>query len=90
MVTASGDVVHDFVGLARVGGKHGRHVLVGIMGLEPGGLHDQDRIAGGVGLVERVGCELENVVPDLLGDRALVPVLLRSVHPVVVDRLILA
>ncbi len=64
VVPASGDVGHDVVGLARVGGKHGRDVLVGIMGLERGGLHDQDRVAGGVGLVERVGCELEDVVPD--------------------------
>ena len=63
---------------------------LGVMGLEPGGLHDEDGIARGVGLVERVGRELKDVVPDLLGCLSFVIVAHRAVHPVVVDGLLLA
>lgn len=90
VVTARGDVVNDLLGLTGVGGKNCRHVLVRVVRLEPSGLHNQNRVAGGVRLVERVGCELENVVPDALGNLALIAVALRAVHPVVVDGLVLA
>ena len=60
------------------------------MGLEPGRLHDEDGVAGGVRLVERVRGELEDVVPDLLGRLARVVVLDGAVHPVVVGRLVRA
>ena len=90
VVTARRDVVHDLVGLARIGRQNGRHVLVRIVRLEPRRLHNQDGVAGGVRLVEGVGCELENIVPNLLGDLARVVVLDSAVHPVVVGGLVRA
>ena len=90
VVTARRDVVNDLVGLARIGRQNGRHVLVRIVRLEPRRLHNQDGVAGGVRLVEGVGCELENIVPNLLGDLARVVVLDSAVHPVVVGGLVRA
>ena len=90
LVTAGGDVVHDLVRLAHVGGEDGGHVLAGEVGLEPGGLHDEDGVSGRVALVEGVRGELEDVIPDALRDLLLVAVLHRAVHPVVVGRLVLA
>ena len=90
VMTARRDVVHDLVGLARIGRQNGRHVLVRIVRLEPRRLHNQDGIAGGVRLVEGVRCELENIVPNLLGDLARVVVLDSAVHPVVVGGLVRA
>ena len=90
LVTAGGDVVHDLVRLAHVGGEDGGHVLAREVGLEPGGLHDEDGVAGRVALVEGIRGELEDVVPDALRDLLLVAVLHRAVHPVVVGRLVLA
>ena len=84
------DVVNDFLGLTRVGGEHGGHVLAGIVGLEPGRLHNEDGISRRVRLVESIGGELKNVVPNLLGDLLLVAVGHRAVHPVVVRGLFLA
>ena len=89
-MTARRDVVHDLVGLARIGRQNGRHVLVRIVRLEPRRLHNQDGVAGGVRLVEGVRCELENIVPNLLGDLARVVVLDSAVHPVVVGGLVRA
>ena len=90
VVTARRDVVNDLVGLARVGRQNGRHVLVRIVRLEPCRLHNQDGVAGGVRLVKGVGRELENIVPNLLGDLARVVVLDSAVHPVVVGGLVRA
>ena len=90
VVTACRDVVHDLVGLTRIGRQNGRHVLVRIVRLEPRRLHNQDGVAGGVRLVKGVGCELENIVPNLLGDLARVVVLDSAVHPVVVGGLVRA
>ena len=90
VVTARRDVVHDLVGLARIGRQNGRHVLVRIVRLEPRRLHNQDGVAGGVRLVKGVGRELENIVPNLLGDLARVVVLDSAVHPVVVGGLVRA
>ena len=87
-MTARRDVVHDLVGLARIGRQNGRHVLMRIVRLEPRRLHNQDGVAGGVRLVEGVGCELENIVPNLLGDLARVVVLDGAIHPVVVGGLV--
>ena len=89
-MTACRDVVHDLVGLARIGRQNGRHVLVRIVRLEPRRLHNQDGVAGGVRLVKGVRCELENIVPNLLGDLARVVVLDSAVHPVVVGGLVRA
>ena len=82
--------MHDLLGLARVGSKHGSHVLAGIVGLEPGRLHNEDGVSRRVRLVESIGGKLKNVVPDLLGDLLLVAVGHRAVHPVVVRGLFLA
>ena len=90
VVTACRDVVHDLVSLTRIGRQNGRHVLVRIVRLEPRRLHNQDGVAGGVRLVEGVGGELENIVPNLLGDLARVVVLDSAVHPVVVGGLVRA
>ena len=90
VVAARRDVVHDLVGLARVGRQNGRHVLVRIVRLKPCRLHNQDGVAGGVRLVKGVRCELENIVPNLLGDLARVVVLDSAVHPVVVGGLVRA
>ena len=81
------DVVDDLVGLARVAGEHGRHVLVGVMRLEPGRLHGEDAIGGRVRLVERVLGELEDIVPDGLRDLARIAVALGAVEPVVLHGL---
>ena len=89
-MTARRDVVNDLVGLARIGRQNGRHVLVRIMRLEPRRLHNQDGVASGVRLVKGVGRELENIVPNLLGDLARVVVLDGAVHPVVVGGLVRA
>ena len=88
LAAAGRDVVHNLVRLAHVGGQDRGHVLLGEVGLEPGGLHHEDGVAGGVRLVERVGRELEDVVPQLLRRLALVAVGNRAVHPVVVDGLV--
>ena len=90
LVLAGGHVVDDLVGLAHVAREDRGHVLAGEVGLEPGRLHDEDGIAGRVGLVEGVGGELQHVVPDLLSGLALVVVCHGAVHPVVVDGLVLA
>ena len=90
LATAARDVVHDLVGLAHVGRENRGHVLAREVRLEPRSLHDQDGVAGGVGLVERVGGKLQNVLPDLLRYLALVAVRDGAVHPVVVDRLVRA
>ena len=51
---------------------HGRdqrgHVLVRVVGAQPGGAVGDQRVAGGVGLVEGVVLRLLHVVPELLGD----------------------
>ena len=88
VMVAGRDVVDDLVGLAHVGREDRGHVLLREVGLQPCGLHDQNRVSGGVRLVERVRRELEDVVPDLLRDVATVAVRLGAVHPVVVDRLV--
>ena len=90
VVAAGRDVVDDLFRLARVGGEHGCHVLARVVGLEPGGLHDEDGVAGRVRLVEGVGGKLEDVVPNFLGDLARVAVRHGAVHPVVVGGLLLA
>ena len=88
VMVAGRDVVYDLVGLAHVGREDRGHVLLREVGLQPCCLHDEDRVSGGVRLVERVRRELEDVVPDLLCDVATVAVGLGAVHPVVVDRLV--
>ena len=70
LMPASAQVMNDLFGLAHVARKHRSHVLARVICLEPCGLHYQDGVTRRVGLVERVGCELENVVPDLLGNLA--------------------
>ena len=80
----------DLVGLARVAREHGRHELVGIMCLEPCGLHREDRIGCRMRLVERILRELEDVVPDPLSDGAGVPVAHGTVEPVVGHGLLVA
>ena len=90
LATAARDIVHDLVGLAHIGREDRGHVLAREVRLEPRSLHDQDGVAGGVGLVERVGGKLQNVLPDLLRYLALVAVRDGAVHPVVVDRLVRA
>ncbi len=42
---AGADVVDDLLGFARIAGEHGGHVLAGVVGLEPGRLHDEDGVA---------------------------------------------
>ena len=89
-MTARRDVVHDLVGLTRIGRQNGRHVLMRIVRLEPCRLHNQDGVTGGVRLIEGVGRELKDIVPNLLGDLARVVVLDSAVHPVVVGGLVRA
>ena len=60
------------------------------MRLDPRGLHNQNGITGGVGLIKRIGCKLKDIVPDLLCGCSFIAVVQSTVHPVVIGGLILA
>ena len=53
----------EFIDIRTVAGKDSGHVFGGIVGLEPGGLEGNPRIACGVALIEGIGCEFLPVLP---------------------------
>ena len=59
-------------------GEQGGHVLGGVVGLEVGGPVGHEPVPGGVGLVEPVGGERQQHVPDRLGGLRRVAVVLHA------------
>ena len=67
------DVLHDAVGVADFRRQQRRHVLGGIVHLEPRGLVRQDRVRDGVRLVEPVASERLDLRRDLFDGLLVVP-----------------
>ena len=70
-VAAVRQVDRGLVLIVRHRGQQCRHVLGGVVGLEVGGPVGHQAIAGGVGLVERVGGEGQDRVPQGLSTASL-------------------
>ena len=68
-VPALADVPRHLVGVVQYAGQQGRHVLPGVVALEPGGLVGHHRVGDGVGLVEGVLGEGVDLLVDGLGGR---------------------
>ena len=67
-LAALGDVLDYVLGLRGFAGQQRGHELDGIVRLEPGGVIGEQRVGGGVRLVEAVAGELLHQVEDLSGD----------------------
>ena len=74
------DQVDDLVGAVHVGGQHRRHECGWMVRLEPRGLVRQQRVRGGVRLVEAVSGELFHQVEDVRGPVPVHPPARRAVH----------
>ncbi|CAN3977251.1 hypothetical protein GOGPGP_GOGPGP_16495, partial [Dysosmobacter welbionis] len=55
------------IGVVQHAGQQRRHVLPGVVALEPGGLIGHHRVGHGVGLVERVVGKVVDILIDGLG-----------------------
>ena len=63
-LAALGDVLDDVFGLGGFAGEQRGHELDRVVGLEPGGVIGEQRVGGGVRLVEAVSGELLHQIED--------------------------
>ena len=85
--TAACDVVDQLVVVAHVAGQHCGHEFLGVMRLQESRAHNKHRVAGGVGLIERILREVQGVVPYLARHFQGIAVFLRAGIPVGFQRL---